>query len=391
MRDAQSALDQVIAFAGTTITSEDVSTVLGLVGRDLLFDMTTAVADEDAAAAFTLTGRAVEAGYDLKLVCRELSRLVRDLLLLKVDPSRGSDPEVAAERDRGRLAEMAARFSREDLLRAFDVLARAEQEVRVSAQPRYHVEMALLRWIHLRKLTPIEDVIAGLDRGTLGAGPAPGGARPPGGGFAPGSRPAAPAGPPGNRPPFGQRTSGFPPKPGGPQATVTRLQEARAGSAAAAPARAVAPAPQAVAGEPMPAEAADLPPDFADRFVGELRRTKAAFFGMVMAQAQTVECDGRRLVVTFAPGQEHLRAQIDARRGDLEGLAAQLAGRRVAVVSARGVAPSPNDPAPRLAEPPSPPPPPPAGADLRAQALADANVQALLEVIPVEIRDVEEL
>ena len=39
MRDAQSAFDQVIAFAGQTITVDDVSTVLGLVGRDLLFDL----------------------------------------------------------------------------------------------------------------------------------------------------------------------------------------------------------------------------------------------------------------------------------------------------------------------------------------------------------------
>src|SRR5215216_7930338 len=39
MRDAQSAFDQVIAFAGRTIADEDVSTVLGLVGRDLLLDL----------------------------------------------------------------------------------------------------------------------------------------------------------------------------------------------------------------------------------------------------------------------------------------------------------------------------------------------------------------
>src|SRR5437588_7139245 len=36
MRDAQSMLDQVIAFTGTTIGADDVATVLGLVGRDLL-------------------------------------------------------------------------------------------------------------------------------------------------------------------------------------------------------------------------------------------------------------------------------------------------------------------------------------------------------------------
>ena len=58
MRDAQSALDQVIAFAGTTIAVDDVSTVLGLVGRDLLFDLIDAVVAEDGPAAFALADRA---------------------------------------------------------------------------------------------------------------------------------------------------------------------------------------------------------------------------------------------------------------------------------------------------------------------------------------------
>ncbi len=162
MRDAQSKLDQVIAFTGKTITPDDVATVLGLVGRDLLLDTIQAVIDEDAPAAFALAARAVEMGYDLRAVCRELSRVVRDLLVLSVDPSRVNDPEIAGEGERDRLTELARHFSREDLLRAFDLLTRAESDIRSAAQPRYQLEMALLRWIHIRKLMPIEDVIAGI-------------------------------------------------------------------------------------------------------------------------------------------------------------------------------------------------------------------------------------
>src|SRR6266853_2091530 len=95
MRDAQSKRDQVIAFTGKTIGPGDVAAVLGLVGRDLLLDTMTAVADENSPAAFEIAGRAVELGYDLRAVCRELSRMVRDLLVLSVDPSRASDPEIA--------------------------------------------------------------------------------------------------------------------------------------------------------------------------------------------------------------------------------------------------------------------------------------------------------
>src|SRR4029434_562795 len=145
----QSKLDQVIAFTGKTIAADDVSTVLGLVGRDLLLDTVQAVVDEDASAAFALAARAVEMGYDLRLVCRELSRVVRDLLVLSIDPSRANDPEIAREGERDLLLDLAKRFSREDLLRAFDLLTKAEADIRTSTQPRFHLEMALLRWIYL--------------------------------------------------------------------------------------------------------------------------------------------------------------------------------------------------------------------------------------------------
>ena len=56
---------------------------------------------------------------------------------------------------------MAGHWSREDLLRAFDLLTKAEQEIRVSDQPRYNLEMALLRLMHLRKLVPLSDLLAG--------------------------------------------------------------------------------------------------------------------------------------------------------------------------------------------------------------------------------------
>ena len=164
MRDAQSALDQVIAFAGDSAGAGDVSAVLGLVGRDAVLEMAETVAAETAERVFDLAGRFVEAGYDLRSVCRELARLVRDLMVLKVDARRISDPEIALDAERDRLQALADRFSREDLLRGFDVLSRAEFDIRNATQPRYHFEMAMLRWIHLRALVPLTDLLGGAGR-----------------------------------------------------------------------------------------------------------------------------------------------------------------------------------------------------------------------------------
>ena len=145
MRDSLSAFDQVRAFAGDAFTLDDVTSVLGLVGRDLVFDLLDSVAGEDAAAAFALVEAAISRGYDLRILCRELARAARDLLLVSVDPARLKDPDVAGEAERPRLTAIGAKYSREDLLRAFDAFTRAEQDVQQSDYPRFQLEMALVR------------------------------------------------------------------------------------------------------------------------------------------------------------------------------------------------------------------------------------------------------
>ena len=126
MRDAQSAFDQVIAFAGTTIAADDVTTVLGLVRRDLLIEIADAVAREDGAAMFELAARAVESGYDLRLVIRELARLTRDLLVIGIDASAS---DRSGDRRRGR-ARAAAGARRAVLARRPDARVRRADEGR---------------------------------------------------------------------------------------------------------------------------------------------------------------------------------------------------------------------------------------------------------------------
>jgi DNA polymerase-3 subunit gamma/tau len=334
MRDAQSKLDQVIAFTGKTVTPDDVATVLGLVGRDLLLDTLEAVADEDAPASFALSARAVDMGYDLRAVCRELSRMVRDVLVLAVDPSRISDPEIAGEGERDRLKALAGRFSREDLLRAFDLLTRAEQEIRSAAQPRYHLEMALLRWIHLRKLVPIEDLIAGAgDGGSKGSA----------------LRTPAPA-----------------------------------RSAVAAPVRA----------EQAPPSAPPASGNFKDALLAEIRKAKMAFYGTVVAQAQKIEVAGDRMTFTFAPNQRALRDMFEQNRAWLESIALPIAGRKITMAVAQtdaAAAPAADGNAPAADQKAADKKSAAKKSALREQALADAGVQTMLEVFPAEIRDVEEM
>jgi DNA polymerase-3 subunit gamma/tau len=350
MRDAQSALDQVMAFAGQAITVDDVSTVLGLVGRDLLFDLIEAVVAEDGPRAFALADRASESGLDLRLVCRELSRVVRDLMLVSVDPGRVGDGELP-EDDRERLTALAARFSREDLMRAFDLLAKAEQDIRAASQPRYSFEMVLLRWMHLRKLVPLTELMEQLG----------GGGRPP----AARARSVAPAVAPSHPRTIGRTVAPSPPGTAAPSAVP----------GAASSAGVAAPAPASPSGSSLK-----------DAFLAEIRSGKGFFYNTVVAQAQRIEVAGEYITFTFLPTHRALREQFDQNRAWLESTAERLAGRRVAVTAVQAQAPAAvSEPAAAAAPPEAP------TRDLKAEAMSSSAVQAMLDVFPAEIRDVEEM
>jgi DNA polymerase-3 subunit gamma/tau len=320
-----------------------VATVLGLVGRDLVLDIVTAVVDETPAAAFELAGRAVELGYDLRLVCRELTRVVRDLLVLSVDPSRINDPEIAAESERDRLKALAARFSREDLLRSFDVLSKAEYEIRSAAEPRYHLEMALLRWMHLRKLVPLTELLQSLSLGGSSAAPA------------------------------GQAGIMTPPRT--PMVVPPKAAPSPAGGGELASPK---PPPREEPATPSPRDGGR------EAFLEEIRRSKEVFYKTVVAQAQKIEFGSDRVVFSFLPIHRMQREQLEQNRQWLESIAGGVSGKKMLVVSSQQDVPA-DAPAPQAgAAAPRP-------VDLKAAAMSDAAVQAMLDVFPAEIEDVEEI
>ena len=281
---------------------------------------------------------------------------------------------------------LATQFSAEDLMRAFEVLTKAEYDIRGCAYPRYHLEMALLRWIHLRQLVPISDLIQGLEKGapptgrsqpgghaagpSRSAAPSPAPVRP----QAPAPTPRAAAPAPAAEPP--RRPAPPPPRPPAVAAATVKAVEARTESAKA----------PAAGSEPMPDVQPVAPEMLKDAFLAEVRKGKKFFYGTVVAQAQRIDVDGDRIVFTFAPQHRALRVQLDQSRAWLDALASQLSNRKMTVVSAEGTAAT-DKPAAAT----TPAPEKNRQSELRQQALADSSVQAMLDVFAAEIKDVEEM
>jgi DNA polymerase III subunit gamma/tau len=158
MRDAQSALDQVISFAGNTIADEDVSAALGLVDLETLNTTMRAIGEQDAARLLRLVDEIVGRGYDLRNFCRETMTHIRAILVTKVS---GFDAELvqmpAGEGES--LVRLAEMFSEQDLLRFFSILTKTEQDIRASSQPRFQLEMGLMKLLQSRRLYLLEEAI----------------------------------------------------------------------------------------------------------------------------------------------------------------------------------------------------------------------------------------
>ncbi len=121
-----------------------------------------------------------------------------------------------------------------------------------------------------------------------------------------------------------------------------------------------------------------------DALLAEIRRTNLMAYNALVVQAKRMDVAADRVVLTFAASQK-MGTAFEKYRPAIEAMATKLAGRKMSVVAdmtAKEGAPG-GDPDP-VAD---------AGrkSALKEQALADASVQALLEVFPAEIRDVEEM
>src|SRR5215831_12128112 len=158
MRDAQSAFDQVISFAGDKIRTEDVEKALGIAGADVLARVMKGIAENNPAEALAIVDDLVMRGHDLRNFCRDVLGHLRDLLVVKVS----GDPRLldSSSAQISALKEQASRFSESDLVRFFHTLAETESVLKEAANPRYQVEVALVKLMEMRRLASLGDLVA---------------------------------------------------------------------------------------------------------------------------------------------------------------------------------------------------------------------------------------
>ena len=164
LRDGLSLLDQTISFAGESITEKETQEILGLVDPHLVWRLAGAVLGRDSGAVLAGVEEVIQHGYDLRTFFQELMTHFRNLIVLRVDPQAGGETLGLGRAETEELLAQANAAGPETLQLCLQALLEAERLLRSTTQPRFAVEMALLKLCHLVPVVGLEEILSKLDR-----------------------------------------------------------------------------------------------------------------------------------------------------------------------------------------------------------------------------------
>ena len=157
MRDAQSMLDQLVAFCGETITEANVLDVFGFTSRETVATVIGSLLKRDTPTALATVQREAEAGRELSQLLNELISSVRALLVAKLDATSGGDG-IPAE-TWASLRSAADGYPPERLLSVIDVFAESESRMKWASNKRLHLEIGLIKAVQTLSEVRLSDVI----------------------------------------------------------------------------------------------------------------------------------------------------------------------------------------------------------------------------------------
>ena len=178
LRDAESALDQIVSFRGETVEEADVLGVFGLVSWTTIDRLATAVLKGDVAEALKTVSELDEGGRDLQRLVQELLGHFRNLLVWTHAPDLANTFDLTEAQLEG-LKTQAALADGEKLLRVVEILTEAANQSRFALSRRTVVEVALLKAARAASVVSLDELIARIEAGSAdGGAPAPSAVKP---------------------------------------------------------------------------------------------------------------------------------------------------------------------------------------------------------------------
>jgi DNA polymerase III subunit gamma/tau len=187
MRDALSILDQVLAAGSEKITADSTAELLGIVERQVLYDISRTILNSDPRGCLDIVHRVDDRGYDIPTFAKGLLEHFRNLVIAGVCQGDKSVLDLP-DGEASELVEQAAGVSKETLHRLFKHFAQSYETIARSSHPKIMLETSLARLADLGELVSAADLVKRLETlaatnpgGDGGSGPrGPGGMTPEG-------------------------------------------------------------------------------------------------------------------------------------------------------------------------------------------------------------------
>ena len=183
MRDALSIMDQAIASAPVAdgkpaLDAAQILELMGNVPNTVFERLLEAIGENQSATVIEEVNRLLNAGNSPAQLARQFVRYLRNCLMARL-AGESSDLLQISPDERARAARSALLFSEEDLTRFLDVMLRTFDQLNYRQEQRFHLELGLLKLVHLQRLLPMEQILSQIPSAAKSssviAGPLPGG------------------------------------------------------------------------------------------------------------------------------------------------------------------------------------------------------------------------
>ena len=160
LRDAESMLDQLVAFCGDPISEADVLKVFGFTSEQTVADLTDKILRAATAEAIEVVHEQCESGKDMMKLMSDLISYLRDLLIFKVKPEALAD-DANPDLQKSLESESAA-IETDRLLELIDQFAAAEGRMKWAPNKKLHFEVAVIKAIQTLNQVTLNEVIENL-------------------------------------------------------------------------------------------------------------------------------------------------------------------------------------------------------------------------------------
>lgn len=173
LRDALSILDQAIASSADHLTRDAVRRLIGTAPAEAIESVMQSVAESSTEKILLLVDELIGEGHSPSHFARQLVRFLRNVTVAKIAGKDSSLLQISGD-ERERAARVASLFSEEDLARHLQIMLRTHGDLSYRQDPRFHLELGLLKMAHAQRLLPLEQLLSEAGPAAVGQTRTPG-------------------------------------------------------------------------------------------------------------------------------------------------------------------------------------------------------------------------